>query len=1136
MRTLLTLLVVCLAANLSISQTSTATVEGLVTDASGAAIPGAAVTVTSTETNISHGVTSDEGGHYLVSSLHPGQYKIQVSAAGFSSTTLTGITLAVAQTLGQNIQLSLGEVEQTVSVVADNLLMNTETSDNGQLIDNKKVVEMPIANRNFYSLALLSPAAAPPAQNSTLGFRGGINVAGVSEISNLFSINGVYNNDIATAQPSYRPSLEVIREFKLLTGVYSAEYGRMMGGQVVIATKSGTNQFHGSVYEFLRNQATDAKPYFAAYNASGQSINPDFKQNTYGATVGGPVLRNKTFFFYAFEAQRIRQQITNSATVPTGTMLQGLFNNGKALVNPYTKAPLTKNGSGYYDLTQLTYNGTNLWTTPEAQVGQFLANHGYPTPSSILYPGGVQGNNGVAPSNNYDFSETRVENMTENFVRIDQTFSDKDSMVGHWGYFTDPSFEPSNTLCSAYVLPKFGCYTNQQSTTALTSWDHIFKPTLLNEVRIGFSRLVQPRLPQDTAALEGGYSGLPGAFNTLISDNQGLPNTAVAGYSTFGSPNNIPQNRWDNHWNLVDVLTWTKGAHNFKFGGDLFLVRTTNYLIQTGRGAITVNAATSGSSQYQGPTTGDSMADLLLGLPTNTTQNPTGPTNYENFRSYDLFVQDDYKIKPYLTLNLGIRWEYDEPVYSPHNTLSNFDVAQGTFVQAGPSTYKHLYNSDFKNFAPRVGFAWQPFKKQSTVVKSAFGLFYNTPLIFNEFLTPGLQYPIKNSVTYYTGSASTNQQLLLSNPFPASKIPTECTTTAAAGQPAGSCSPLLSPVYVSPDYKTPYIVEYSLGIQRSITSSMVLETTYFGSQGSKLPFSININSAPPGGAGQSARYYSSNFLTLNEYQTVAKSYYNSLQTSLTQTFHHGVTFLLAYTYGRSIDLGGGIGSGSNSSGTAQNPLNVAAEKGPSDFNIKHRIAFSPVAELPFGKNEPFLNHGFVAGLVGGWQLSGIFQFQTGRPFSVSDVSSGNSGSLQNADRPNYYAGADPNASVDPVTGRNTHTRFEWFNVSAYTLAPKGQFGNVGRNTLVGPGLVQVDAAIKRSFSIYERLGGEFRVEAFNIANHPNLGDPLGTQAQLPSSVASGAKITAGQVGTFGTITSTQNAFQREMQFAMKLTF
>ena len=1116
---LLTLVLARVSQRDSMAQTVNASLSGHAQDVQGGALPDATITVTNTATGAIRTVKTDGEGRYSVTSLQPGPYKVKAEMAGFATKTLTGITLNVGDVEALEITLAIGGVTDTVSVEASDQLLQTQTSSNGALIDNKQVVELPLANRQFYNLALLSPAAYMPAQNSTLGFRGGINIAGASEISNEFTVNGVYNNDIATAQPSFRPSVEVIQEFKLLTGVYPAQYGQMAGGQLNIITKSGSNSFHGSAYEFIRNQVTDAKNYFTQ---SGIKT-PSFKQNTFGGTIGGPILKDRAFFFFGYEGQRIRQAVTALATVPTALQLSGQFTG--TLYDPNTGAKLTPNASGVVDLTT-ALNGKNIsWNTTAAQAGQTIAKLGFPAPTSAL------------ASNNYSFDEIRSENMNEYSGRIDYNLSQKDSINGSYNAFIDPAFEPSNSLCSSLVLPNFGCYTNQISTLINATYTHIFTPSLINNLTLGYQRLQQPRVQQDNTTIN--YSGLPGGpyFTTPnYANNKGLPNVAIAGFSTFGGATNLPQNRWDSHYVIADTVTWTHGAHTVTAGANLMLIRTINLITSSGRGAFSVNDAnivTANGGSHLG-SSGNSMADFLLGLAYSSTIGPTATNVYENFQSQDLFLQDDWKIKPNLTLNLGVRYEIDHPVYSPNSSASNFNLATQTYQVVGKNGLsKALYNLDANNIAPRLGFSYSPLGSSKTVIKGATGMFYNMPLTYNQFLTNGTQAPFRFVSTYTTAASSAGniKTIQLNTPFtiPNTAAPTPCTSATQT-----SCSASLAALNIQPGYRTPYLTEWSFGVEQSVTKSMVFETTYFGSKGTRLPLSVPVNVINPATAtvfNQAGRPFP-NFSAISSEGTISNSEFHSWQNSLKQSYSNGVSFILAYTWGKSIDGGGGIGTGSNSSGTVQNVYNKSADRGLSDFNVAHRIVFSPVAELPFGKGKRFLNHGFGGTLAGGFQLSGILSWQTGRPFTINDSASNNSGSFEGADRPNLIA--NPNASKDSVSGASTHTVKEWFNVGAFQLAPSHQFGNAGRNIVVGPAYTDLDLTLAKSFSIFEGLRGQFRIESFNLLNHPNFFNPLSTGVQFATQETAANSGNYSNTYPFGQITQANSP--RQFQFAMRFLF
>ena len=726
-------IVVLLLSLSSYAQNTAASLTGQILDPTGAAISGAQVTVTNTGTALTRTVQANPSGRYLVTNLNPGIYKVSVQAAGFSTKLLSGVTLEVGQAGSLDVPMALGLSNQTVEVTAQAAVTDTESSSAGTVIDNKEVVGLPLNQRTFYGLALLSPAAYIPAQNSTLGFRGGFNVAGNNETANTFTINGIEDDDQNVMAPSFRPSVEAIQEFKLLTGVYSAEYGRTSGGQVVVITKGGSNQFHGDVFEFFRDQSTDARNYFLLPGAPA-----NFRRNQYGATVGGPVFKDKTFFFLSYEGMRLSQGVVVRGAVPLAAMHNGDFSSllpAVQLKNPTTGAPFAGNIIPMAN-----------WST----FGKKLIDL-YPSPNNTT-------------SQTYTLNGTRTENLDVGSARVDHKLSDKDTLLAQYNYFNDPAYEPSNPLCGSNQLPGFGCYTNQISTLIGLNETHIFNAHWLNEIRIGLDRLEQPRTGEDANL---GFSPVPGAFtDTSIPKgiNGGPPITSVAGLSTIHPYGNLPQHRWDNHYNLVDNLSWSHGANEFKAGINFIQARYSDLFVSFGTGQFVYNSASARSAGA--PTTGNSIADLLLGYAYNATRVPTAPNFHALYSQYSGYVEDDWKVLPNLTLNLGMRYEYFSPTRDAHNIMSNFMPVSNTIVtQGGPNVGDYVYGKDLNNFAPRVGLAWQPFHKDKTVLHAAYGAFYNSPSIGNGTnLSMAIGVPFRLGQTLFSSANAPVQ--LDTTPFP----------------------------------------------------------------------------------------------------------------------------------------------------------------------------------------------------------------------------------------------------------------------------------------------------------------------------------------------------------------------------------
>jgi len=1044
-------------------QAPTASITGAVLDHSGAAIAGARIVATDIDTGVTHRTLSDQTGNYTLPSLPVGRYSVHVDATGFSTIDRTGLTLVIDQVARLDFTLRVGAVSQVVTVNANATQLETEQHSLGTVLNERQISQLPLNSRSFYTLAYLVPGVSPSADNSALGFRGGFDVAGAQEDSNNFMLDGFENNELQLGIPSFRPSVDAIQEFKVLTGLYGAQYGGDDGGQVVVTGKSGTNQFHGLLYEYLRNQVFDAKNYF------DRTAKPDFKRSQFGGTLGGPIIRNKTFFFVNYEGLQFHQQVSALATVPTPAMLTGDFSSLPSsiqLKDPFTGAPVA--GNNIATLPE--------WTTQAAIIGQALASY-YPSPSTLT-PAGSK------PSNNYNFSALRPESANQFGVRIDQNFSASDSLYAEGNYYRDTSLEPHNTLCGNRTLPGFGCDSGFTSTLDGISETHIFSPRLLNTFRMAFNRDEQTRLGQDRNVNFISQYNIPNVFFNSPPSNGGLPQVSVAGYSVMGSPVNNPQDFVDNNFEWGDQLIWARGRQTLAFGADIRRDQD-NYLdLLRSRGIFSFTAS-NGT-----PTTGYPLADLLLGLPSSATGEPYGPKVYDRTTAINAFVEDDWKVSPRLTLNLGLRWELQMPFTALHNQASTFVPALGQVVLAGTNGYgSNLIQYDYKLFEPRVGFAYSLSSK--TVLRGGYGIYGNTTSTVAGFAGFFINPPMR--VLEAVNSSIANP-VLLSHPFPVT--------------PASGTS---TPNGIDYHWLTGYIQQYGLGVERQLSPNTLFGIDYFGSKGLHLPRVYNINQPP----AQSAITSVSGVNALRPFPTFGNitwmdsegiSNYNSMQVKFQQRYSHGLTFLASYTYGRSLDNTIGVG-GTAASSAPQDSYNLRAEYGPSDFNNQQRMTLSGVYELPFGRTRTWLKTGVPSLLAGGWQLSGIFSQFSGRPFTLY-YSSNISNTFNFEDRPNIVG--NPNAGPKSPT--------DWLNTTAIVTPPLGTFGNEGRNSMVGPGYADLDATLARVFAVRDRMRIEFRAEVFNLLNHPNF--------NLPNSTVDG--------GGFNTIGTAQDP--REIQFALRLSF
>ena len=706
------MMVIPLFCSIVAAQGVRATIVGRVADDSGAVVPGATITVTNTGTNESRSVVVNDNGDYAIPQLAPGQYTLTAEYTGFNKVVRSGIVLETGQQARLDLVLKVGAVTEDVEVIAAAALVTTESATIGNVVDRQKIAELPLNGRDYLQLAFLQPNVFVTAQGSNLGFRGGLNVAGNSEIANQYLLDGIDNNDETTNQPLHRPILDAVREFKVLTGTYSAEYGRQAGGQVIVTTQSGTNEFHGSVWEFHRNSALDARNFFAPQK-------PAFRRNQFGGVLGGPVKKDQTFFFIAYEGQRRGQQEAGLATVPSTAFRNGDFSS----VSTPIRDPF--NGNAPFLNNQIP---KERWSTQGAGLLAL-----YPAPNRI-------------GSTNFASAAPDHYTIDQWSARVDHRLSANDSIYATYEFADSSEFYAlSNPLCSARAVPGWGCDELQRTQHAVAVWTHIFSPRLINEARVGYTRYGFYRLQQDrdSNVIQAlGIGGLTDAGKTPF--NNGAPQITLTGFDTIGGPTNLPQGRHDNTYNYIENMTFIAGQHSMKFGFDIRRFLFNSFFTSFGRGAFT----------FDGTFTGNAVADMLLGMPRQADRNLGTPFHNSMTFASGYYFQDDWKITPKLTLNLGLRYDLDLPEVERVNKIASFDPTRATIKVAGgleyyidnssptglssrprPEIGRRLWGTDTTNFGPRLGLAWRPFGGTRTVVRAGFGTFYNHQIVGNG-LTP----------------------------------------------------------------------------------------------------------------------------------------------------------------------------------------------------------------------------------------------------------------------------------------------------------------------------------------------------------------------------------------------------------------
>jgi hypothetical protein len=1061
----------------------TGTITGTVTDPTGAVVPKANVTVINEETNAARTALTNDDGDFTVALLPPGYYRVSVEKTGFRRSVHANVRLDVDQTARVDFALQVGILTEELKVTDTPPSIQTDTSTLGQVIDGRDVRDLPLNERNFLSFALLAPGSHLPVEGSENSTQGGaISVNGAREQSNNFLLEGVDNNDPYINQYVALPSIDAIEEFKVQSSDYSAEYGRSGGAQINVILKSGTNQFHGGAFEFFRNRHLDAKNFFDFPDCTASSIPgtcgpiPRFDRNQFGGTLGGPIRKDKTFFFVSYEGLRLRQATTREATVPSQVQLQ----DARALLPPGLH-----NAAGQAVV--------NLF--PAANVGTDLATSNTFVSAPVI---------------------RNAENLA--LVKLDHHAGARDTLTAHYSRFGEDRFNPFDPVNSFTNLPGYGSYTLNNGQNAGLSWAHVFTSSAVNEFRLGFNRMRAGALQENYGINRSAQLGFPDVLTNSV--DLGYPDINLLGFDGIGEPVNYPQDRHDTTVHLSDNLSWIDGRNQFKFGADIRQIQVNNYLDFVARGDWFFEAGTEAGLNGT-PVT--ALAQLMAGFPDYAVAVKGDTFNSLRGTGMNYYIQDDIHVVPRLLLNVGLRYEYNGPPVETHDRFSAPDLSANSatcspvpdcqFIRAGTNGIpRATYNPTLTDFAPRIGVAWRPMRTERWVVRSAYGIFYDVG-IFNINVFPRFNPPFYDLFFYPNSGANLIQDIL--------------------NQPAQA---IVQPNMIARNFRDGYMQQWNVDLQYELRPNWMIDTAYVGSRGTHLADVRDLNQTNP--ATGLAPY--SQFSSILYVESGASSSYNSLQIRSERRVSQGLTFLVAYTFSKSIDDISAVFGGSVGAGLPQNSMNLNGDRGLSDFNVAHRLTISSVYDLPlarlFAKES-----GLRKTILGNWQVSGILTAQTGSPFTVVLASSQSGSAIAafgNPYRPdllaNPFSPGPVMANPDPACHMTISQRGRaagvvrqpgsWFNTCAFAQPPAGQFGTAGRNILTGPGFTNLDFALFRNIHLHsERHHIQLRAEFFNLFNHPNF--------DIPNHVFGGP--------TFGQVLS-ENAYgdkpPRQIQLGLKYIF
>jgi hypothetical protein len=1018
------------------AQLTSGTLLGIVKDPSERPVARAAVRLVDRLREEQRTAYTDRAGVYRFTGLVPSEYDLFVSADGFAAVTAESVRLSVDSESRVDFVLRLPDVRQSIEVVARVRNVQTDSSDLSAVLDETAIRGLPLNRRDFLQLALLTAGVLPPVQDSELSSRGAfaMHANGAREEFNNFMLDGMDNNDQTANRYVLQPSVDSIQEFKIATNNYAAEYGRSGGAQVNVVTRRGSAQMHGFAYEYVRNRALDARNFFDSTDRA------KYIRNQFGGGMGGPAVRNRVYFFGAFEQLRSRQGLSRLATVPGLAERSG-------------------------DLSGLSANIIDIFAGKPFPDKRIPASRISPIALRVLelFPAPTR----AGVSNNFLGQPVAAESTGQYTGRVDYRAGARDNLTVRYSYGSVKLFEPFAEQASN--VPGFGDHVADDGQNAVVHHQHSFGPATVNSILIGINRATR-HISQQNAAVDVNAVWGVKYFPTLSRDF-GYPSMAIAGYSPVGDVTSLPIIRTATTSQFVEGLSIVRGSHALKIGGEVRNVRQTGILDLLTRGSLTFSGAISGAG----------IADLLLGFPSFALQSKADNIQTQRTTAYGAFLQDDWKVARILTLNIGLRYEFNTPPTDPTDRMAVFDWSTKGLTRVGTGGVSRSgLRPDRNNFAPRIGFALEAGRR--TVLRGAYGVFYdsgtlmmNSSAYFNPpYFSMNIFFPSQTSL------------LTLNDPFPLNRGVT----------PAASLSSF------SPELATAYLQHWNLNLQHELGRVGTISVAYSGSKGTRLIRSRDLNQPPPAAGELAGRRALPRFGNILYAESGANSEYGALEATFRRAMNRNTALLGIYTFSKSLDDTSAFLPTFSDRNFPQDSRNFRAEHGLSSFDMKHRGMLAFVQRIP---GEAAWSRDFEA--------AGIVTAQSGQPFTpvlrFDNSNTGNTGGNFGSDRPNLLR--------NPVVGKPSPER--WFDSAAFAVPARYTFGNAGRNIVRGPGVFTVDLSLSRRFSLAERAFVRLQAQVFNVLNLANF--------DLPEHYAD-------EPLSFGRILSAKSP--RQIQFALRLEF